>query len=133
MAGRRDGAIIIISSIGAIRGSGSLGVYNITKAADIQLARNLAIEFGPHNVRTNCIAPGLIKTDFSKTLWDNPDNLDSALRALPLGRIGEADDIAGAAVFWPLPPANTSMAKQSSSTADLRFPPAEFRTVQALP
>jgi NAD(P)-dependent dehydrogenase (short-subunit alcohol dehydrogenase family) len=99
MIGRRDGSIIIVSSIGGLRGSKNLGAYNITKAADLQLARNLAVELGPHNIRTNCIAPGLVKTDFSRALWDDPENLTNALRVIPLGRIGEADDIAGAALF----------------------------------
>jgi NAD(P)-dependent dehydrogenase (short-subunit alcohol dehydrogenase family) len=61
--------------------------------------RNLAVELGPHNIRTNCIAPGLIKTNFSRALWEDEANLASALKSLPLGRIGEPDDIAGAAVF----------------------------------
>jgi NAD(P)-dependent dehydrogenase (short-subunit alcohol dehydrogenase family) len=99
MIERRDGSIIIISSIGGLRGSKHLGAYNITKAADLQLARNLAVELGPHNIRANCIAPGLVKTDFSRALWDDPENLASALRVIPLGRIAEADDIAGAALF----------------------------------
>src|SRR3546814_3306654 len=76
-----------------------LGAYNITKAADVQLARNLAVEYGQHNVRANCIAPGLIRTDFSKALWNDPDNLASAIQGLPMRRIGDPDDIAGAAVF----------------------------------
>lgn len=99
MIGRRDGAIILVSSIGGIRGSEMLGAYNVTKAADMQLARNLAVEYGRHNIRVNCIAPGLIRTDFSKALWDDPDNLANAMRAMPMKRLGEADDIAGAAVF----------------------------------
>ncbi|MDN8907555.1 SDR family NAD(P)-dependent oxidoreductase, partial [Staphylococcus aureus] len=69
MIERKDGAIIIVSSIGGLRGSPIIGAYNISKAADFQLARNLAHEYGPHNVRVNCIAPGLIKTDFAKALW----------------------------------------------------------------
>ena len=99
MIERRDGSIIIVSSVGGLRGSKNLGAYNITKAADIQLARNLAVELGPQNIRTNCIAPGLIKTDFSRALWEDPNNLASALSVIPLGRIGEADEIAGAALF----------------------------------
>ena len=70
MIERRAGSIIIISSIGGLHGSAVLGAYNISKAADFQLARNLAVEFGPHNVRVNCIAPGLVKTDFARALWD---------------------------------------------------------------
>ena len=73
MIERKDGSIIIVSSIGGLKGSTVLGAYAISKAADMQLARNLACEYGPHNVRVNCIAPGLIKTDFAKALWDNPE------------------------------------------------------------
>jgi NAD(P)-dependent dehydrogenase (short-subunit alcohol dehydrogenase family) len=99
MIERRDGSIIIISSIGGLHGSAVLGAYNISKAADFQLARNLAVEFGPHNVRVNCIAPGLVKTDFARALWDNPQTLERRLAKTPLRRIGQPDDIAGAAVF----------------------------------
>jgi NAD(P)-dependent dehydrogenase (short-subunit alcohol dehydrogenase family) len=99
MIERKDGAIIIVSSIGGLRGSPVIGAYNISKAADFQLARNLAVEYGPHNIRVNCIAPGLIKTDFAKALWDNPDTLKRATPGSPLRRIGEPDEIAGAAVF----------------------------------
>jgi NAD(P)-dependent dehydrogenase (short-subunit alcohol dehydrogenase family) len=99
MMARKDGSIIIVSSVGGLRGSPILGAYCISKAADFQLARNLAVEFGPHNVRINCIAPGLIKTDFARALWDNPDNLKHSTSRTPLGRIGEPDEIAGAAVL----------------------------------
>jgi NAD(P)-dependent dehydrogenase (short-subunit alcohol dehydrogenase family) len=99
MIARKDGSIIIVSSVGGLRGSPILGAYCISKAADFQLARNLAIEFGPHNVRINCIAPGLIKTDFARALWDNPENLKRSTSRTPLGRIGEPDEIAGAAVL----------------------------------
>ena len=99
MIERKDGSIIIVSSIGGLKGNGIIGAYNISKAADFQLARNLAVEFGPHNVRVNCIAPGLIKTDFAKALWDNPQTLKASTARTPLGRIGEPDEIAGAAVY----------------------------------
>jgi NAD(P)-dependent dehydrogenase (short-subunit alcohol dehydrogenase family) len=99
MIERKDGAIIIVSSIGGLKGSTVLGAYAISKAADMQLARNLACEYGKHNIRVNCIAPGLIKTDFAKALWDNPDNLKAATSRSPLLRIGVPDEIAGAAVF----------------------------------
>lgn len=99
MIERRDGAVIIVSSIGGLRGSPVIGAYNISKAADFQLARNLAVEFGPHNVRVNCIAPGLIKTDFARALWENPDTLAQVTSTTPLRRIGEPDEIAGAAVY----------------------------------
>ena len=99
MRERKDGAVIIVSSIGGLRASPVIGAYNISKAADFQLARNLAAEFGPDNIRVNCIAPGLIKTDFAKALWDNPDTLKRSLSGTPLKRIGEPEEIAGAAVY----------------------------------
>jgi NAD(P)-dependent dehydrogenase (short-subunit alcohol dehydrogenase family) len=99
MIERKDGAVVIVSSIGGLKGSTILGAYAISKAADMQLARNLACEYGKHNVRVNCIAPGLIKTDFAKALWDNPDNLKASTARSPLLRIGIPDEIAGAAVF----------------------------------
>ncbi|MEZ5986335.1 MAG: SDR family oxidoreductase [Hyphomonas sp.] len=99
MRERKDGAVIIVSSIGGLRGSPIIGAYNISKAADFQLARNLATEFGADNIRVNCIAPGLIKTDFAKALWDNPDTLKRSLTGTPLKRIGEPEEIAGAAVY----------------------------------
>ncbi len=99
MIERKDGAVIIVSSIGGLRGNAVIGAYNISKAADFQLARNLAHEYGPHGIRVNCIAPGLIKTDFAKALWDNPETLRRSTEGVPLRRIGEPDEIAGAAVF----------------------------------
>jgi len=99
MIERRDGAVIVISSLGATRGSSVIGAYNISKAADLQLVRNLAVEFGPHNIRVNAIIPGLIKTDFARALWEDPDNLAAACRSIPLDRIGEADEVAGAAAL----------------------------------
>jgi NAD(P)-dependent dehydrogenase (short-subunit alcohol dehydrogenase family) len=99
MAERGGGAIVIISSVGGLFGSNTLGAYGISKAADMQLARNLAVEWGPQNVRANCIAPGLIKTDFARALWENPDIAKKATKGYALRRIGEPDEIAGAAVF----------------------------------
>jgi len=99
MIDRKDGSIVIVSSVGGLKGSTVLGAYAISKAADMQLARNLACEYGKHNVRVNCIAPGLIKTDFAKALWDNPETLKNSTSRSPLKRIGTPDEIAGAAVF----------------------------------
>ncbi len=99
MAQRGGGAVIIISSIGGLRGSGQLGLYAISKAADMQLARNICVEWGPKNIRANTIAPGLIRTDFARALWENPDLYRKRTRDTPLQRIGEPDEIAGAAVF----------------------------------
>ncbi len=103
MAERKDGAVIIVSSIGGLKGSGVLGAYAISKAADMQLARNLAIEWGPHNIRINCIAPGLIKTDFARALWENPELRQRYETQTPLRRLGEPDDIGGIAVFLASP------------------------------
>ena len=99
MAERQDGSVIIVSSIGGLKGSPVIGAYCISKAADFQLARNLAVEYGPRNVRVNCIAPGLIRTDFARALWENPEILKASTSDTPLRRIGEPDEIAGAAVF----------------------------------
>ena len=99
MIARRAGSIIIVSSIGGIRGTPVIGAYGISKAADMQLARNLAVEYGPHNIRVNCIAPGLIKTDFARALWEDAAMLAQRTASTPLRRIGEPDEIAGAAVF----------------------------------
>jgi NAD(P)-dependent dehydrogenase (short-subunit alcohol dehydrogenase family) len=99
MAERGGGSIVIISSIAGLTGSRVLGAYAISKAADMQLARNLALEWGKQGVRTNCIAPGLIKTDFAKALWDNPQTLAAALASSPLNAIGDPEDISGAALL----------------------------------
>lgn len=93
------GSVVIISSIGGLKGSGSLGAYAISKAADMQMARNLAVEWGPDNIRVNCIAPGLVRTDFARALWEDPKIYKSTVANYPLRRIGEPDEIAGAAVF----------------------------------
>ena len=103
MVERKEGSIIIVSSIGGLTSSTVIGAYNISKAADFQLARNLAAEFGPAGVRVNCIAPGLVRTDFAKALWENPDTLKAVTRGTPLRRIGEPHEIAGAAVFLASP------------------------------
>ena len=99
MMERKDGAIVIVSSIGGLRGSTSIGAYCISKAADMQLARNLAHEYGPSNVRVNCVAPGLVKTDFAKALWDSPEGEKRASAGTPLRRLGEPDDLAGAVIY----------------------------------
>jgi NAD(P)-dependent dehydrogenase (short-subunit alcohol dehydrogenase family) len=93
------GAIIIISSVAGLQGNDTLGAYALSKAAEMQLARNLALEWGGAAIRANCIAPGLIRTDFAKAIWDNPESYRRATQNAPLQRIGEPDEIAGAAIF----------------------------------
>ena len=112
MTERKEGSIVIVSSIGGLTASTTIGAYNISKAADFQLARNLAAEFGPSGVRVNCIAPGLVRTDFARALWENPDTLKRMTRGTPMGRIGEPHEIAGAAVFLASP-ASTFMTGQT--------------------
>jgi NAD(P)-dependent dehydrogenase (short-subunit alcohol dehydrogenase family) len=103
MIARKDGSIVIVSSIGGLRGSPLIGAYNVSKAADLQLARNLATEVGQHNIRVNCVAPGIIRTDFARALWENPKIAKSAEAGTPLRRLGEPDDVAGAVVFLSSP------------------------------
>jgi NAD(P)-dependent dehydrogenase (short-subunit alcohol dehydrogenase family) len=99
MAARKDGVVIIVSSIGGLKGHAKLGVYGLSKAADFQLARNLAVEWGRDNIRANCIAPGIVRTDFARALWEDPQVHAQAVSSYPLGRIGEPHEIAGAAVM----------------------------------
>jgi NAD(P)-dependent dehydrogenase (short-subunit alcohol dehydrogenase family) len=93
------GSVTIISSVGGLRAGGVLGAYGISKAADMQLTRALAVEFGGDNIRVNCIAPGLVRTDFARELWEDPEKLKRRSAMTPLGRIGEPDEIAGCAVM----------------------------------
>jgi len=99
MAERKDGTIIIISSIAGLKGTDDIGMYGVSKAADMALARNLAVRWGEHNIRINTIAPGLVKTDFAKALWEDPERRAAVEASYPLRRIGDPDDIAGTAVF----------------------------------
>ena len=99
MAERKDGAFIIVSSIGALVGSAHIAAYNMSKAADLSLVKSLAMEWGKHNIRVNAIAPGLIQTDFAKALWDNPQIRAAQENKASLKRIGQPDDIGGVAVF----------------------------------
>lgn len=99
MQARKDGAIMIVSSIGGLRGNAVIGGYCISKAADMQMVRNLAIEFGKDNIRVNCIAPGLVKTDFARALYENPDIEAKRTAATPLRRLGEPEDLAGIAIY----------------------------------
>ncbi len=99
MAARRDGTVILTASISSVRGNKSIGVYGISKAAIAQLARNLAVEWGPSNVRVNAISPGLIRTEFAAPILGAPEALERRIQQTPLRRVGESEDIAGVAVF----------------------------------
>ncbi|SET47491.1 NAD(P)-dependent dehydrogenase, short-chain alcohol dehydrogenase family [Marinobacter segnicrescens] len=99
MAERGEGAVVLLSSIAGIRGNTTIGTYGVSKAAEAALARNLAVEWGPKGIRINSIAPGLIKTDFAKALWEDPVRVKRAEEKTPLRRIGDPVDIAGLAVF----------------------------------
>ncbi len=103
MKERGEGSIVVVSSIGGLRGSTVIGAYCISKAADMQLARNLAHEYGRHGIRVNCIAPGLIKTDFAKALWEDEAAVAERNATTPLRRIGEPEEIAGAVVYLASP------------------------------
>ena len=99
MVQRKEGVILIVSSVGGLNGSAVLGTYGVSKAADMALARNIATEFGPHNIRANAIAPGLVRTDFARALWEDPETLKNATSNSSLRRIGEPEEIGGVAVF----------------------------------
>ena len=99
MEERGDGSIIIVSSVGGLHASTVIGTYNISKAADFQMVRNLAAEYGPKGIRVNAITPGLIRTDFARALWENPKTLERVTSTVPLRRIGEPEELGGMAVF----------------------------------
>jgi NAD(P)-dependent dehydrogenase (short-subunit alcohol dehydrogenase family) len=103
MANQGGGAVVIVSSIAGLRASPMLGGYGISKAADFALARNLAGEWGPKNVRINCIAPGLVKTEFARALWENEEAVKRRNAVTPLRRIGEPDEIGPIAAFLAAP------------------------------
>jgi NAD(P)-dependent dehydrogenase (short-subunit alcohol dehydrogenase family) len=106
MAERGGGSVIIVSSIGGLRGSEVLGAYGISKAADFSLARSLAVEWGPKNVRVNCIAPGLIKTAFARALWEDEEMLAARVARTPLRRIGLPEEMGPIAAFLASPAAS---------------------------
>jgi NAD(P)-dependent dehydrogenase (short-subunit alcohol dehydrogenase family) len=99
MAARGGGAMVIISSIGALRSNSTTGLYGTSKAAEAGLCRALACEWGPKNIRVNCIAPGLIRTDFARALWEDETRRKAREALTPLRRLGDPKDIGGIAVF----------------------------------
>ena len=105
MADRASGSVIVISSIGEKVGNKTIGVYNISKTANSQLVRNLAVEWGAQNVLANCIAPGLIKTDRARALWESTTIRQFVEDHTPLERIGTTDNVVAVAVFLASPAA----------------------------
>jgi NAD(P)-dependent dehydrogenase (short-subunit alcohol dehydrogenase family) len=99
MVEQGGGSVVIVSSIGGLRGSAQLGAYGISKAADMQLTRSLAVEWSPKGVRINCVAPGLVRTDFARALWEDPERLKRTVATAPLRRIGEPNEIGGVIAF----------------------------------
>ena len=99
MVEQGGGSVVIVSSIGGLRGSAQLGAYGISKAADMQLTRSLAVEWSPKGVRINCVAPGLVKTDFARALWEDQERLKRTVSTAPLRRIGEPNEIGSVIAF----------------------------------
>ena len=99
MVPRGSGSVILMSSIAGLRGNKGLGLYGLSKAALAELARNLAVEWGPAGIRINAISPGVTRTEFARPLTDQPDVLARRIALTPLRRIAEPEEIAGAAVF----------------------------------
>ena len=100
LPGMKDGgSFIVVGSIGGLLANTVIGAYGISKAADHHLVRNLAAEWGPKNVRVNAIAPGLVKTEFARALWEDEKRRNERIEATPLRRLGEPRDIGGIAVF----------------------------------
>ncbi len=93
------GSMLFTASIGAFKPSDTLGTYNISKLALIALVRNLAMEMGPAGVRVNALCPGVIKTEFARALWENPETAEYYLKQVPLRRLGEPEDFTGIAAF----------------------------------
>lgn len=103
MVERRDGVVVLISSIAGVRGNKALGLYSLSKAAVAALARNIAVELGPYNVRANALSPGVVTTEFAKGLTDNAEFVARRVAQTPLRRFGTPDEIAAAAVFLASP------------------------------
>lgn len=99
MAGRAGASAILISSLSGLRGNGAINAYALAKAGVAQLARNLAVQWGPKGIRTNAISPGLIRTEFSQSLMENAEFMERRMQMTPLRRVGEPEDIAGVALF----------------------------------
>lgn len=103
MARQGGGSVVLMSSIAGLRGNKALGLYGLSKAALAQMARNLAVEWGPSNVRVNAICPGIVQTEFARPLTDNPVLMERRLQATPLRRAGSPDEVAALALLLATP------------------------------
>lgn len=103
MADRGDGSVIVTASLSALRGNKAIGLYGISKAGLLQLVRNLAVEWSPRNVRINAISPGVIRTEFSKPIVEDPARSEQRLQQTPLRRFGKPEEIAGVALLLASP------------------------------
>lgn len=103
MAERRSGSVILMASIASVRGNKAIGLYSLSKAALVALARNLAVEWGPSGVRVNAISPGMVRTEFARPLMDDAERLQKRTALTPLRRVAEPHEIAGAALFLASP------------------------------
>ncbi|MGI4836460.1 MAG: SDR family NAD(P)-dependent oxidoreductase [Janthinobacterium lividum] len=103
MAARGGGSVVLMASIAGVRGNKALGLYGLSKAALAQLARNLAVEWGPANIRVNAISPGVIQTEFARPLTDSPALMEKRLALTPLRRVGTPAEIAGLALLLAAP------------------------------
>ncbi|MFP6851564.1 MAG: glucose 1-dehydrogenase [Pseudomonas sp.] len=103
MADHGGGSVVLMASIAGVRGNKGLGLYGLSKAALAQLARNLAVEWGPSNIRVNAISPGVIHTEFARPLTDNPVVMDKRLALTPLRRVGQPHEVAALALLLASP------------------------------
>jgi NAD(P)-dependent dehydrogenase (short-subunit alcohol dehydrogenase family) len=103
MAARGGGSVVLMASIAGVRGNKALGLYGLSKAALAQLARNLAVEWGPANIKVNAISPGVIQTEFARPLTDSPALMEKRLALTPLRRVGTPAEIAGLALLLAAP------------------------------
>lgn len=103
MAAQGGGSVVLMASIAGVRGNKGLGLYGLSKASLAQLARNLAVEWGPSNIRVNAISPGVIQTEFARPLTDRPDVMEKRLALTPLRRVGTPEEIAALALLLAAP------------------------------
>ncbi len=112
MAEAGGGSFVVMSSLSGLRGNRVLAGYGVTKAANAQLARNLAVQWGSRGIRANAISPGVIATDFARPITADPAVAQVRLAKTPLGRFGTPEEVAGA-VVWLASPAGAFVSGQN--------------------